>query len=315
MSRLSLHRGSGTSAALGSAALALSFVLAACQPADRAPEDAGADGVVEVVGKDFEFEAPAEIPSGWTTFRFANTGEQDHFLYLYRLPDDVGFEEYRRTVPKIFDDLYSRYDAGDLTREETEQALAEQIPEWFFTDVVPAGGVALTEAGDTAVATVRLEPGVYAMECYVKTPQNTWHTNRGMLKKLVVTEEPNGAEPPAADAALTLSNYEIAVEGELTAGEHTISVHAAERPEGLMMHDVNLVRLDEETSVDEVVAWMDWMELDQFRHPAPGYNLGGVEHMAPGRTGYMTVELIPGDYAWVSEGYADRGMVETFTVE
>jgi uncharacterized cupredoxin-like copper-binding protein len=296
------------------AALAAALTAAfACQPAE---DGSGAEpGVVEVTARDFEFEAPREIPSGWTTLRLANEGEQDHFLYLYRLPDDVSFAEYRRTVPKTFSEIYSRYDAGELTRAEAEAALGEQIPGWFFTDVVPVGGVALVDAGRSAEATVRLEPGTYVMECYVKTPGNTWHTDRGMLRELTVTGDSTGARPPAADVEVTLSNYEFEVRGELDAGEHTIAVHAADRPEGMLMHDANLVRLDGGTSVDSVAAWMDWMELEQFRHPAPGTNLGGVEHMAPGRTGYMTVTLEPGRYAWVSEGYASEGMVREFTVE
>ncbi|MFW6192567.1 MAG: hypothetical protein ACOC83_03685 [Gemmatimonadota bacterium] len=65
----------------------------------------------------------------------------------------------------------------------------------------------------------------------------------------------------------------------------TVAVHVEEAPEGFMLHDVNLVRRDGDTTVDDVVAWMDWMDLE------------------------------PGSYAWVSEGYGPRGMVEEFTVE
>jgi len=43
--------------------------------------------------------------------------------------------------------------------------------------------------------------------------------------------------------------------------------------------------------------------------------LGGIEPMAAGRTGYVTVNFRPGNYAWVSEGYGNKGMVETFTIE
>ena len=60
---------------------------------------------------------------------------------------------------------------------------------------------------------------------------------------------------------------------------------------------------------------MDWMDLEGFRAPAPGYSLGGVEHMRADQTGYMTVELQPGSYAWVSEGYGVQGMVRKFEVE
>ncbi|NIR42459.1 MAG: hypothetical protein GWN99_01030 [Gemmatimonadetes bacterium] len=102
--------------------------------------------------------------------------------------------------------------------------------------------------------------------------------------------------------------------GELRAGEQTIAVHVEENPDGFMMHDINLIRLDGDTSLDEVVAWMDWMDLEGFRAPTPGYSMGGLEHMVAGRTGYVIVDLTPGDYAWVSEGYGARGMVQEFTV-
>jgi len=61
--------------------IVLAASLSACQPADRAH-------VVEVTARDFAFDAPDQIPSGWTTFRMTNAGEQEHFLYIYRLPEN-----------------------------------------------------------------------------------------------------------------------------------------------------------------------------------------------------------------------------------
>jgi hypothetical protein len=292
--------------------------LTACQTAERA-ETAGAESaaeethVVEVTARDFAFEAPEEIPSGWSTIRMTNAGAQEHFMYLYRLPGDMTFERYRREVLVPFDTVWNHYAAGDLDRSQTEAALGAALPEWFF-DITPSGGPALTEPGTTSQVTVRLDPGTYVMECYVKTPDGRWHTALGMARRLVVTNDSTGAAPPEADAELTLSNYEITTSGELGAGEHTVAVHVEENPDGFMMHDINLIRLDGATGLDQVVAWMDWMDLEGFRAPAPGHSLGGVEHLAAGRTGYMTVDLGPGEYAWVSEGYGARGMVRRFTV-
>lgn len=303
---------------LGLALLAAS--LAACQAGDGAsegaPESAGAEaGPVEVTAKDFEFEMPREIPSGWTTMRFVNEGEQEHFFVLWRLPEGKTFDDYRSQVVNTFLRVWNRYDAGRLTREETAGALGEELPEWFFTGAEASGGAALTEGGENSQVTLELEPGTYAVECYVKTPQGTWHTDRGMVRGLTVTGDATGAAPPEADAELVLSNYEIAASGEVAAGTRTIAVHVSDTPDGFMPHDINLFRLDEETTTDEIVAWMDWMDLDRFRSPAPGHSLGGVESMAAGSTGYMTVDLEPGRYAWVSEGYGARGMVSEFTVE
>jgi hypothetical protein len=305
-------------AVLGLALLAAG--LAACQSGDGASDGASASAdaesdVVEVTAKDFEFDMPGEVPSGWTTMRFVNEGEQEHFFLLWRLPEGKTFADYRSQVAGTFLRVWSRYDSGDLTREETLEALGEELPEWFFTEAVPSGGAALTEGGRTSRVTLELEPGTYAVECYVKTPQGTWHTDRGMLRSLTVTGDVTGAAPPEADAELVLSNYEIATEGQLAAGTRTVAVRVTDTPDGFMAHDVNLFRLEDETAVEEIVAWMDWMDLDGFRSPAPGQSLGGVESMAAGSTGYMTVELEPGRYAWVSEGYGARGMVSEFTVE
>lgn len=66
---------------------------------------------------------------------------------------------------------------------------------------------------------------------------------------------------------VTLSNYEIAAQGELVPGENTIRVMVAEQPEGLLGHDLHLARLDEGTDLEDVVRWMDW--VDALQAPAP----------------------------------------------
>lgn len=270
--------------------------------------------IVDVTALDFTFEAPEQIPSGWTTFRFKNDGVQEHFLYSYRLPESLSYEDYVEGVLNSFTSVWEKYASGELTRPEAEQMLGSEIADWYFTDVVSTGGPAITEPGEVSQTTVKLEPGLYVMECYVKMPDGRWHTEMGMVRPFTVTEDSTGAKEPAADLELTLSNYEITMSGEPSAGNQTIAVHIMENPEGFMKHDINLFRLDEEITVEEIVQWMDWMDLNQFKAPAPGYSLGGVEHMSAGKTGYMTVDLGPGNYAWVSEGYGSQGMVKTFTI-
>ncbi|MGB5304203.1 MAG: hypothetical protein WBP17_13740, partial [Gemmatimonadota bacterium] len=80
-------------------------------------------------------------------------------------------------------------------------------------------------------------------------------------------------------------------------------------------NDVHVVRLDEGTDLDEVIAWMDWMNVDGLRAPSPATFLGGVHEMPAGYTAFFTVDLEPGRYAWIAESGAARGMVEEFTVE
>jgi len=267
--------------------------LAACQPTEPAQEtNPPADALVEATvdapngtyvvelsavetgTEDFAFLAPPEIPSGWITFRMKNQGEQPHFMLLRRLPDGITFGDYTEEVTRPFGALYARYQAGEMGRAEMLQELGGALPAWFASS--PAmGGVGLTAPGRTAQATVLLEPGDYVMECYVVSPEGQFHSSLGMLRPLIVTSDPSGASPPEADVEITLSNYELVVEGELTRGEQTVRVDVEDQAEGLVGHSVHLARLDEGTRIEEVVKWMDW--VDALRSPAPVEFLGGAE--------------------------------------
>lgn len=295
--------------------VAAAVVLVACQSREEAIPAVITPPVVDIVVSDFAFEAPGELPAGWTTFRMENVGAQEHFGLLQKLPAGKRIADYGAEVGAVFGSVWERYEAGELDRDGAGSALGEELPQWFFNDIVPSGGPALTEPGEVAQATVRLDPGVYVLECYVKTPEGVWHTMLGMVHEIVVTETPNGASAPQADVEVVIGNYRVTTGGELSAGTHTIAVHVLDQPDGMMKHDINLFRLDDETTLDEIITWMDWMDLAGFRAPAPGHSIGGMEHLAAGRTGFITVTLEPGRYAWVSEGYGARGVATEFLVE
>jgi len=272
--------------------------------------------VIEVVARDFVFEAPDQLVSGWNTFRFTNNGKQEHFFYIYRLPDNKTFDQFVQEAMVPFGTVWNEYASGQISRDSALVKFGTALPAWYVTEMVPSGGVGLTEAGETGETTVKLDPGLHVIECYVKMPDGSWHTEQGMQQPLTVTTDSTSAEPPEADVELTLSNYKIDRKGAYRAGNQTIAIYVAENPQGFTMHNLDLFRLeDDTTTVQQIVKWMDWLDLEQFRAPAPGYSLGGIEPMAAGRTGYVTVNFRPGNYAWVSEGYGSKGMVETFTIE
>lgn len=276
------------------------------------PLSAPQAGVVEVTARDFAFQAPDRIGSGWTTIRFANEGQQEHFMVLWRLPEDKSFQQFMDEVVMPFREGVEPYRAGEVDRQGMMELLGELLPEWF-ADVEGAGGPGMTSPGRVSQTTVKLEPGDYVMECYVRAPDGRFHNELGMLKLLTVTEEKTGSEPPDADASLTLSNYAASVDGALSAGEQTVRVDFADEPEGMLSHDIHLARLGEDTDLDDVVAWMDW--VDEMQTPGPAEFFGGAEHMPAGSTAYVTVDLEPGRYAWISELYGPRGVVQEFSVQ
>ncbi len=300
--------------------------LSACQAADQdqnqAPEErpaataaAGSESsVVEYIARDYAFVGPTEIPSGWVTMRMANEGLEHHFVFLTLLPEGKTIEDYAADVGVPFGQVWEQLQSGALDKAGAGAMLGELLPEWYAS-AASMGGPGLVAPGKTAQATMRLTPGNYVMECYVKTADGQFHVALGMALPLTVTAEDSGGRPPRADVDITLFENSMAIEGTARAGRQTVAVNFDEHPEFGLGNDVHVVRLEEGADLDEVVEWMDWMNVDGLRAPSPAAFVGGVHEMPVGYKAFFTVDLEPGRYAWIAESGAARGMVEEFTVE
>jgi hypothetical protein len=276
-------------------------------------QSAEAKNVVDVVARDFRFEVANEIPSGWTTFRMKNMGHAEHFFFLSLLPDSISYKRYHRGVTRPFEEVLDSLQAG-MSKSDAVNLLIEKVPSWYFTAVKPMGGTGIIESGKTAQVTMKLEPGTYAMECYIKQ-NGVFHTELGMIRSITVLQKNSGMEPPRASVDLTLTNFNIAQEGSMKTGVNTVAVHFREQPEAGLGNDIHLIKLSKDTNMDSVAAWMDWMNIGGLESPAPVTFLGGTQEMPVGYTSYFTVNLKPGSYAFISESAAARGMIKRFTVK
>lgn len=305
-------------AALAAAALAFVHSPAAAQetsPAATAAARPAPDmNLLEISAEDYAFQAPSEIASGWTTIRFSNEGEEHHFVFLSRLPEGKNIHQYETELSAKFNDVWYAIRDDGLGMEDAMGMLGESLPEWFGALEFP-GGPGLIAPGLTSETTLNLEPGNYVMECYMKTEDGEFHYMEGMVRPLVVTENRSDGTAPEADIRVTLSNFEMGVEGDLTPGTHTVAVHVAENPEEGFGHSAHLARLDSEAAVNRVVEWMNAFALNGLRAPAPVQFIGGMHGMPAGDTGYTTVTLEPGSYLWISEATAHQGVFKEFTVQ
>lgn len=286
--------------------LLLAVGLGACQSPDGAGAAPGARTVVDLRATDYAFRGvPDSIPSGWTTFRVDNDGQHVHLLELARLPEGVTAQDWRDGFETIRA-LTRRLRAGTIDTT----ALVARRPEWAGT-AKGAGGLGYLTPERTASLTTRLEPGTYALTCYVRTAEGRQHWELGMERALTVTADSTGATPPAPDLELRLSDYEIRADGPLRAGEQTIAVHfGGPTPTEAPLQDVHLARMSGDESLDTLAAWANAPEV-----PAPADVLGGTIAMARGRTAYLTVDVRPGRYAWVSHASRKKGMMRTFAVD
>ena len=273
--------------------------------------------VIDVVTQSMEFQMVDTIPSGWNTFVYKNESNETHFFLFDKYPEGKTIVDTKREIFPPFDNGMDLINKGNV--EEAMEAF-NTLPKWFF-DVQFLGGSGLIAPKHTSETTVKLEPGYYVMECYVKMPNGKFHTSMGMIKEVIVTDEDSGNIPPAATVNVAISSKEgIVFDKTILKGEQVISVKFNDQivHENFVGHDVNLVKMVDTTNLKKLESWMNWADPKGLITPAPnGFTfLGGVNNLPAGYTGYFKVNLTPGNYALVSEvpNAISKNMLKTFSV-
>lgn len=279
-----------------------------------------------------------EVPSGWTTFQLENLSHADHFIVIYRVPDEAIeaadaageplLDHWFQGVTEPFQTEFNPYINGEIDYGEFVDNLVGSILEkgpWFFDPgATPMGGPGFTAIGNTSETTINLLPGEYVVECYVKDENEEFHSYLGMLEQLTVTDSKSEVEEPESTASLSISSGEgIQLDQNLEPGDHTIAIIFEDQDTyaHLLGHNVQLVKLNDKNDdelVNNLSEWMDWTQpgglVDEA--PAGAEFIGGAMEMTPGARAFFHVELEPGDYAWIAEipNPADNGMLKKFTV-
>lgn len=273
------------------------LILLACQggvpPADAEATGGAAEddaAVFEFVALNYAFQGPAEIPSGWVTFRMPNPSDEHHVIVLYRLPDGVSYADWHRASER--------------------RGRTGEVPDWWGEQIAMGGPGALAP-GLVGETTMRLDPGEYVMLCGVPAPDGTLHSDLGMVRGLTVTEEDSGASEPTAELTLTLRSHEFQLDGSITPGRHTVRVLFEDQPASPRWHDVHVARLEADQTARDVA---DLMKGNPVEGISAFTFIGGAEQMPAGHTAYFTAEFEPGRYAWACHYHADKDMVQEFTV-
>ncbi len=272
---------------------------------------------VEAMDHAFDVDAPNELPSGWATFILSNQmANEMHEISMVQLPEGVTHEDYLTDYMIAWETLLLEYQEGLVERSGISDRVNEMLPDW-------SGGLryvterGLASPGRTAERTVYLEPGEYLLVCWLKTEEGIIHIMRGMHWEFTVKEGAADSQVPNPESRITLHENEIEVDWEPVTGKHDFEVELRKNSNGRSYHNnLHLVRLDEETDLDEVNEWMDWYIVGGLRSPSPGEFLGGfgVERVAD--TAYFSLNITePGDYAWVVFVSRGQGLYKRFTID
>jgi hypothetical protein len=216
--------------------------------------DEHATNVVEIRGDEYAFVMPKQTEGGWTTMQLTNTGNELHEFAFVRL-------EGGRTLT-------------DLKRRLSDPAFEEQEPPSWMTI---RAGLPTVAPGETAALTQELEPGRYALICFLDGPKRRPHFVDGMISVVDVKGDA-GAETPTADATLELGKGLTAP--VLEAGKRTLELrNASDDDSGLF-----LVSFKPGKTLEDLGGWVE----GGMKGPAPGSLHGGAIDVSPHSSVYLT---------------------------
>lgn len=265
----------------------IALFLTACgndDSGDNQPQAAAEPVQLDVTTRDFDFDAPESVPGGVVEITLSNDGKKSHQVQLLMLNDGVQFADFEEILKT------------DRTGEET------------FANSTAAGGVTGIAPGDTATVTNELEPGTYALVCFVEG-----HHTKGMISQLEVTEpERVQAQAPSTEGQISLSDFEIILPEGFTGQGAFEVVNNGPSP-----HEMDVFKID--ASVEDVEKY-----LENPKGPPPGgepEGVGGAAALDVGSSAFVDLDLQPGVYVFAcfvpddnGEPHFNSGMHQVFEV-
>lgn len=224
--------------------------------------------VVTITATDYKFDAPDQIPAGLTRFNLTDNGKEHHHATLIKLDSGKTFNDFMAGMKSMKPGTHP--------------------PGW----VIPAGGPNAVAPGSTSSLTTVIEPGNYAIVCFIPDAKGVPHVAHGMVKALTVTANANAVTtPPAADITVTLRDYQFDFSTPLTAGRHTLKIETAPG----QPHEFTFFQLTPGKTAADIQKYVE----GGMQGPPPAVPIGGVAGLAAGIPSYYEVDLKPGDYAIV----------------
>ena len=231
------------------------------------PSASKSQNIVEIIGVDYAFRAPATLPAGRTTFRFRNTSKHKHELNVFLLKPGA-------------------------TIEQVIKAGKEGKPQMPFID----GGVgvlfALEGASSRSGLTTDLLPGrTYGIQCIFRdSTGKPRHYELGMYSVIRVTGNAPAAALMRADSVIAVDYAFPKYPREISPGVHTLVF----RNSGKHRHEMNIALLKKGVTLDSVIA-MDKKDADV--EPLFERNGGhGLLHAMSDKSalGGLVIDFLPG---------------------
>jgi len=234
---------------------------------------------IEIVGFDYAFKVPAELPPGLTTFRFRNAGKHRHEFNIVQLKSGVSLRQF-------------------IDAANADKPLSPMIERTV--------GVLFAEPGDASASALTVNliaGGTYAVQCIFRdSSKASRHRLLGMFSSIVVMTAGNAVRDPrpapVVDTIVAM-DYAFKFPRTLAPGRHRLVFVNA----GKQRHEINISRMKPGATYRQIA---DLDAKDGDIEPLLDQDLG-VLH-APGGTnaaGMLDVDLIAGREYLLECGFSD----------
>ena len=240
-------------------------------PTTTTPAAPKAPPKVTITAHDFSYDAPATIPSGYVEVTLVNKGKEGHQLGFVKL--------------------------GSMTFAEFKAAANTTNLKATKPDTVFLGGPNGAEPGASTSALVKLDPGAYAIVCFI--PANSDgkpHAEHGMIKAVTVakTAESDAVAPTAA-STITLGEFSFTLPAKFD-GKGLVDVSN----QGQQVHELVILKLNPGKTLDDAKGFL----LIPPGTPPPAGpppftavpGLGGITGISSGRNAWLDMNLAAGNY-------------------
>ena len=249
---------------------------------------------VTIEAADFSFDAPATIPAGYVDVTVKNTGKEGHQVQFVKLGDGVTYDQFKAAAAKT--------DIGSLSTSTF------------------VGGPNGADPGASTSAILKLDPGTYAIACFIPGTDGQAHAAHGMTGTVEVKKTSASVETaPATKGTITLGDFTFEPPADFN-GNGTYEV----TNKGNEVHELAMFEIADGKTLDDVKGFiLTPPGTPPPAGPPPFTQVGGTVGLSSNQSAWLELKLAPGQYAMFcffpdpSKGdmpHALEGMIKEFTV-
>lgn len=234
------------------------------------------DNAITITTPGMAFETSGSLKPGVGAITLDNTDDVTHMLAIAQVKDGVTVEDIEAAMAK------GEEEAGKLFVDPNGPA--------------PLGTPALVGPGESSTVTsVDLAPGTYGMMCFLTDAKGEPHWQMGMINEMTISGD-KATEKPKSDGTITVDDTAITMPDGFDGSGTFLVTNSGKNP-----HAFSLARLDQGTSLATFAGAVGQSEQSGTSIDVDGAVLaGGVDALNPGQSAYLTLDLEPGHYGYIS---------------